>query len=193
MQDKVDEVVEKIKKEDDIFSRARLVRHLLKDKKVKVVDLAKKLGINSSYVCHINRLNRLPDIIIDAYYSKLVSVSHLFLISRIRDFKSMVEVYEKILSNGLSIQATENLLREYLYGIKPKGGYLQDKDRIKLEAGIGKQFENVNAKILQTRVYSKLTIEIKGNLDKTSKILKELAKKLSDRSGERVLDGTDGV
>ncbi len=193
MHDKVDEIVEKIKKEDDIFSRARLVRHLLKDKKVKVVDLAKKLGINSSYVCHINRLNRLPDIIIDAYYSKLVSVSHLFLISRIRDFKSMVEVYEKILSNGLSIQATENLLREYLYGIKPKGGYLQDKDRLKLEAGIGKQFENVNAKILQTRVYSKLTIEIKGSLDKTSKILKELVKRLSDRSGERVLDGTDGV
>lgn len=193
MHDKIDEVVEKIKKEDDIFSRARLVGHLLKDKKVKVVDLAKKLGINSSYVCHINRLNRLPDIIIDAYYSKLVSVSHLFLISRIRDFKSMVEVYEKILSHGLSIQATENLLREYLYGIKPKGGYLQDKDRIKLEAGIGKQFEGINAKILQTRVYSKLTIEIKGNLDKTSKILKELAKKLSDRSGERVLDGADGV
>ncbi|GEM_PF-759142 len=193
MQDKVDEIVEKIKKEDDIFSRARLVGHLLKDKKVKVIDLAKKLGINSSYVCHINRLNRLPDIIIDAYYSKLVSVSHLFLISRIRDFKNMVEVYEKILSEGLSIQATENLIREYLYGIKPKGGYLQDKERQKLEEKVSKQIDGVNVKVIQTRVYSKMTIKIKGSLDKTSKILKEMVRKLSDRPGERILDGTDGI
>lgn len=193
MQDNVDEIVEKIKKEDDIFSRARLVGHLLKEKKVKVVDLSKKLGINSSYVCHINRLNKLPDIIIDAYYSKLISVSHLFLISRLKDFKSMVEVYEKILSGGLSIQATENLIREYLYGIKPKGGYLNDKERLKLEQGISGKAEGVDAKILQTRVHSKLTIEIKGSLDKTSKILKDMAKKLSYGFGERVLDGSDGI
>jgi hypothetical protein len=180
MSEDIEEIVQRIKKEDDIFSRARLVSHLLNDKKVRVIDLARKLGINSSYVCHINRLNKLPDIIIDAYYSKLVSVSHLFLLSRIPDFKKIVDVYEEILSKGLSIQATENLIREHLYGVKPKGGYVIDKERVKMEEKINRRYPDVKAKILQTRVYSKMTLEIKGSLDKTSKTLKEIAAKLSD-------------
>lgn len=173
------DIVERIKKETDVFSKARLVSHLLKEKKVKVADLARNLGINPSYVCHLNRLNRLPDIIIDAYYSKLLTVSHLFLLSRVKDFKQVVAIYEEILSGGLTIQATENLVREHLYGIKPgKGSYLKDSERQKMEKEIKTKYPELDVTLTQTRVYGKMTFKIKGNLDKTSKMIKELFSKL---------------
>lgn len=180
MSNDVDDVIEKIKKETDVFSKARLISHLLKTKNVRVIDLAKKLNINPSYVCHINRLNKLPDIIIDAYYSKLVTVSHLFLLSRITDFKKTVEIYDQILSGSLSVKQTEERIREHLYGIKNKGGYLKDKDREKIEEGIAKKYPGVSAKIIQTRMYGKLKLEIKGSMDTSSKLLKEIGSMLSE-------------
>lgn len=180
MADSIDDVVERVKKESDVFSKARLVGHLLKDKKVKVADLSKKLGINSSYVCHLNRLNRLPDIIIDAYYSKLLTVSHLFLLSRVKDFEKVVAIYEAILAQGLTIQATENMVREYLYGVKPKGNYLKETEREKLSKALTAKYPGLDVKIVQTRVYGKIAFTIKGSLDLTSRLIKDISSKLSD-------------
>lgn len=180
MSNDVDGVIEKIKKESDVFSKARLIAHLLKTKDVRVVDLAKKLNINPSYVCHLNRLNRLPDIIIDAYYSKLVTVSHLFLLSRISDFKKTVEIYDQILSGSLSVKQTEERIREHLYGVKNKGSYIKDNEREKIESGIAKKYPGVTAKIIQTRMYGKLKLEVKGGMDISSKLLKEIGRKLSE-------------
>lgn len=180
MAETIDEIIQRIKKEEDVFSKARLTRYLLKERSLKVKDLAEKLGIKPSYVCHINRLNRLPDIIIDAYYSKLVTVSHLFLLSRIEDFKKMVEIYEEILTRGLSIKETEDSIREHLYGIKNKGKYLKEEQRIKLEEAIDRKYPGVKSKIIQTRVYGKLNITIKGGLDQSTKVIRELSERLSN-------------
>ena len=79
----MDETIEKIKKETDVFSKAKLIRYLIREKNVKVIDLAKKLSLTPSYICHLNRLNSLSEIIVDGYYSHLISTSHLFLLSRI--------------------------------------------------------------------------------------------------------------
>lgn len=174
----VEQIINKIKNETDVFSKARLIGYLLKERDVKVIDLSKKLGINSSYVCHLNRLNKLPDIIIDAYYSKLISVSHLFLLSRISDFKKMVSIYEEILAKNLSIQDTENVMREYLYGVKNRGGYIKDKE--KLQKRLEDKYTDTRATITQTRVYGKLTLQFKGNLEKTTRLIREAVSKLSD-------------
>lgn len=174
----VEQIIDKIKKETDVFSKARLIGYLLKERDVKVIDLSKKLGINSSYVCHLNRLNKLPDIIIDAYYSKLISVSHLFLLSRISDFKKMVSIYEEILAKNLSIQDTENVMREYLYGVKNRGNYMKDKE--KLQKKLEDKYADTRATVTQTRVYGKLTLQFKGNLEKTTRLIREAVSKLSD-------------
>lgn len=174
----VEQIINKIKNETDVFSKARLIGYLLKERDVKVIDLSKKLGINSSYVCHLNRLNKLPDIIIDAYYSKLISVSHLFLLSRISDFKKMVSIYEEILAKNLSIQDTENVMREYLYGVKNRGSYVKDKE--KLQKKLEDKYTDTRATITQTRVYGKLTLQFKGNLEKTTRLIREAVNKLSD-------------
>jgi len=178
MADTVDEIFGKIKNEKDIFAKAKLISTLRREKNVKVIDIAEKLGINSSYVCHINRLNKLPDIIVDAYYSKLISISHLFLLSRLNDKQKMVDIYEKILTQNLSVKDTEDAIREYLYEIKNRGHYIKEKERQFLMGEIAKKNPDVNAALVQTRTRSRLALEIKGNLEKTSKSIKELVKKI---------------
>src|SRR3972149_9624057 len=152
----VDEVIEKIKKETDIFSKARLISYLRRERGVKVIDIAKKLGIKSSYVCHIHRLNKLPDIIIDAYYSKSITISHLFLLSRIDDKGKMVDVYEQILTHGLSVKATEDKIRECLYQVKDKGNFIRDKERQQMVSDMLERHPEVDLKIIQTRTKSKV-------------------------------------
>lgn len=178
MADNIDEVIEKIKKEDNIFNKAKFISSLRRDNDVKVIDIAKKLGIDPSYVCHINRLNRLPDIIVDGYYSKLVTISHLFLISRVKDKQKMVDIYEKILTRNLSVKDTEDAIREYLYDIKNRGHYIKKKEKEFLVSEIDKKNPEIDASIVQTRTRSRLTLEIKGNLEKTSRLIKETVKKI---------------
>ena len=65
-----DKLVEQIKNETDIFNKAKLIEFIIKQKKERIVDLAKKLSMKPSYICHILRLNRLPDLVIDGYYAR---------------------------------------------------------------------------------------------------------------------------
>ena len=55
--------IDKIKKESDIFFKAKLIASFLKEKNFRIIDLAKELQLTSSYICHLLRLNKLPEII----------------------------------------------------------------------------------------------------------------------------------
>ncbi|KKQ24176.1 MAG: ParB-like protein partition protein [Candidatus Roizmanbacteria bacterium GW2011_GWC2_37_13] len=176
----MDETIEKIKNETDVFAKAKLIRYLLREKNFKVIDLAKKLDLTSSYICHLNRLNSLSEIIVDGYYSKLVNISHLFLLSRIKDKKKLIEIYEKVLTDNLTIRQTEELIREVLYEIKTKGSYLKVKDKRELIENFEKKYPDLEVNISQTRMRAKIIFEIKGNLEKTTKFVKELERSISE-------------
>jgi hypothetical protein len=79
----VDPVIEQIKSETNFITKAKLLRFLTVDKEIKIKDISQRLSMKESYVCHILRLNKLNDMIVDGYYSKLISISHLFIISRL--------------------------------------------------------------------------------------------------------------
>lgn len=176
----MDEAIGRIKNESDVFSKAKLIRHLLKEKNVKVADLAGKLSMTSSYLCHINRLNKLPDIVIDGYYSHLINISHLFLISRVNDEKKLIEIYEKVLSDNLTVKQTEDLIREVVYEVKNKGNYIKPKDKSELIKKIKDKIPDSGVLITQTRTRGKIFFEIKGSLEKSSKLIKEIVNKLAD-------------
>ncbi len=176
----MEDTIEKIKKEADVFSKAKLIRYLLVEKDFRVKDLAQKLLITSSYLCHLNRLNNLPDIIVDGYYSKLVDISHLFLISRVKDEKKLLEIYEKVLSDNLTIKETEELIRAVVYQVNVKGSFILAEDKARLSGEIERKFPGVKASINQTRIKTKIELEIKGDLEESSKTAKEVLKKLTD-------------
>jgi ParB family chromosome partitioning protein len=174
----MDDSIEKLKLEKDIFSKAKLVRFLLKEKDIKVMDLAAKLSLTSSYICHLNRLNEIPEIIIDGYYSNLVNISHLFILSRIKDKKKMLEIYEKILSDNLTIRQTDDLISELIHQVKASGKYLIPEEKFKLKEDLEKRFPNMKTSITQTRSRTKINLELKGSLEETSAKTKKIFNEL---------------
>lgn len=178
MSDEIDSYIKQINNETDFFSKAKLIHFLIDKKGQRIVDVAKKLGIKSSYVCHILRLNKIPDLVVDGYYSKLVSLSHLFIISRLKDQEKMIQIYEVILSNGLTVLQTEEKVRDILHNIKTEGIYINEEKRNQIIDSIQKKYPNAIVKIFQTRIKSSFKIEVKGSLSITSKIMQEIAESL---------------
>lgn len=173
MDQDIDSVLTQIKSSHDYFEQARLILLLKRDKGIRIIDISKKLAIKPAYISHILRLNRLPEFVKDGYYSELISISHLFIISRLKTTEQIMEIYEKILADSLTTQQTEELVREMLYQIKDRGEYLSSAEKEKFLKSYEKK-DNIKAKIVQSKLRGKIIIEVKGNLEKTSAELKKI-------------------
>ena len=183
-QSEEDNLIESIKKETDVMQKVRLLTHLTKTLDVKIIDIARKIKVKSSYICHLLRLKRLPEAILDGYYSNSISLSHLFIISRIKDKTKMIDVYEKVLADSLTVKATEELVRDILYGIKTEGEYIGPEEKKEYSERVMGLRKNLKLKIIQTRIKSKIILEVKGNLENTSKVVRGLLNKIE--IGEKV-------
>ncbi len=172
----IDELFEKIKKETDPFSKAKYIKYLIREKNLKIKEIAEKLNLTSSYICHINRLNNLPEVVIDGYYSKVISLSHLFIISRLKEKDKIINLYEKVLSNNLTIIDTENELRNLIYSIKTDGDRLSNEEILKIKKYINKLIPQGKINIIQTKSRLKIEINVIDNLKNTSLILKKIKK-----------------
>jgi len=168
-------LIEQLKLEVDPFAKAKLIFSLIHDHNWYLKDVAKTLSYKPSYICHYLRLNRLPEIIIDGFYSKDVSLSHLFIISRLKNPADMISAYEKVLGKNLTVLQTEELIREMLHHIKTEGESLTGDEKIQYQTRLPKDFK---LKIIQTRIKSKLIFEVKGSLTKTTKAIRQLLDKV---------------
>ena len=162
MEQDVLEYIEQIKNESDYFAKTKLIHFLIHQKNIKVKDLAAALGLKTSYLCHIMRLNKLSEIIMDGYYSKLISMSHLFVISLLKTETDIMDIYEVVLRDSLTVLQTEELVRGKLHGVTSEGEYIQDNRTEKIKTKI-KELFNADAKITQTRSKTKLLIQWKGS------------------------------
>lgn len=83
MSEEVHDIVNKILSTQDVYKKAQYIDFLRTEKKVPLAEISRLIKLKPSYTAHILRLVKLPYIVIDGYYSKLVSATHLFIISRL--------------------------------------------------------------------------------------------------------------
>lgn len=171
-------LLKQIKEDKDIFQKSRLLEYLIKENNLRIIDLANKIGYKSSYICHLLRLKKIPEVVIDGYYSKSISSSHIFILSRLNEKKQMIDLYEKILGDNLTIKETENEVRNYLYQVKSIGKYIKREDVEKLTKRIKEKYPEIDIKIIQTRIKGRVIFEVKGDLEKSSKNIKQVMEKL---------------
>ncbi|MBI4974172.1 hypothetical protein HZC27_06200 [Candidatus Roizmanbacteria bacterium] len=179
MPPEIDHVIEQAKKEKNVITKAKLLRFLTVDKEMRIKDVSRMIGMKESYVCHILRLNKLDDMIVDGYYSKLISISHLFIISRLRTTDEIRLAYEKVISDNLTVIQTEELVREILYEMKSTGEHLPQEEIEKAKKTISDVFAGAKMKLIQTRVKSKIVLEIKGSLTDSTPAIRAIIKKLT--------------
>lgn len=175
-------IIDQIKDSDDYFEKAKLLEFLVREKQVPVKDLGRYLSLKPSHVCHILRLNRLPEMIIDGYYSKLVTISHLFILSRVKDKEKVLEIYEKILGQGLTVLQTEYLVRDALYGIETDGNRVSQEDFKNLSSLITDGIKKADVKLVQSRIKTKLIIEIKGSLKQGGEFLRNFSGRIKKQA-----------
>jgi len=171
-------LLNQIKLNKDIFQKSRLLEYVIREKNLRIIDLANKIGYKSSYICHLLRLKKIPEAVVDGYYSKSISSSHIFILSRLNDKKQMIELYEKILGENFTVKQTENEVRNYLYQVKSIGKYIRKEDVEKLTKKIKEKYPEINIEIIQTRIKGKIIFEVKGDLEKSSKNIKQVIEKL---------------
>jgi len=168
----IEKILTQTKNEADKFDQAKLLLFLKKEKAIPVKELSKKLGYKQAYICNIMRLNRLPEIVKDGYYSHVITLSHLLIISRLKAKEQMVKAYEEVLSRSLTVQQTEILVRNYLYSIKTEGSYIEKKDLTDIMAELKKIDPDINIFLTQSRIRSRLILELRGSLKNTSVTVK---------------------
>ena len=161
MEQDILDYIEQIQREKDYFGKTKLINFLIHQKKVRVKDLAEALHLKPSYLCHIMRLNKLSEIIMDGYYSQLITMSHLFVISLLQSQNDIMDVYEKVLRDNLTVLQTEELVRKKLHGVTSEGEYVQIDTIDAAQSILNNQYK-ATSKVVQTRTKTKLIIEWKG-------------------------------
>ena len=164
---------EDFKSESDHFKKSSILHKLSKELDIKLSEISKNINLSPSYISHIMRLKKLPDLIVDGYYSNLISITHLYIISRLAKHQEMIEVYEEVLTKNLTTIDTEYIVRQKLYGIKEEGSFMLDEEKKQISDKL-KNLLGGEIKIIQSRIKSKLLLEIKGNLKETTEKLKKL-------------------
>ncbi|MBI1862514.1 hypothetical protein HYS00_00140 [Candidatus Microgenomates bacterium] len=172
----VSQLLDQLRAEEDVFKVSSLLHQIIRDEQVPLVTVSRELGAKPSYISHLMRIKKLPSIIIDGYYSKTVSLSHLFIISRLSNVPDMIRVYEQVLSHNLPTAKTEELVREILFHVDSRGERI-DKHKIQL---LKEKFKakKVDLEIVQTRTKGRIALEMKGNLEKTTAFIEELVSAL---------------
>lgn len=164
-----------IQNEGDPIKKAQLFKNLHDEHDVPYGLLAKELEVSPAYISNYLRLLRLPSLVLDGYYAESISLTHLFILSRIKDEDGVISLYEQVLAHEMSALDLEEAVRNILYATVSEG----DPIATPIKAAIIRKFKallpDADIKVIQTRVKSKVVIEVKGNRLKTNEFLRKLS------------------
>lgn len=181
-------LVENVQRVDlNPVDRALAFQRLIEEFGLGVTLIAKRIGKSESYVSNTMRLLALPDAIKDGLVSNAISEGHARAIAGLNDVKLMVDAYKTILAENASVRRAEDLARRLKSKTEQKT--TQKVERIhsdELDAIAKDMAQAVNGlvKITQSKVEARIVFVIRGNLESTSKALKLVHGKLSEKDGK---------
>ncbi|MCR4325072.1 MAG: ParB/RepB/Spo0J family partition protein [Candidatus Curtissbacteria bacterium] len=178
-------IIENVQRVDlNPLERAQAFRRLMDEFNLSTGEIAVKVGKSAPYVSNSLRLLTLPDALKDALASGATTEGHARALSSLEDPHLIVEAYKMVLSQNLSVRGAEELARKLKAreNIAPKQQKpalrLQNEELDKYQADLTQKLSNGDVKaavkISQSRVESKMLIVIKGNVEKTSEVIKRI-------------------
>jgi len=167
--------IQNIQSQTDIFKKAKEIQDLLSLKNLTSRQLAGFMSVDPSYISSLLRLLTLPEIVVDGYYSKSVTATHLIILSRIKDQQLLVSLYEIILTNSLTTAQTERLISEKLQSVDTTGTRVNDQVKQKIKAFFMQIDPTIDVFVTQTRRKASVIITSKGGYTKSSHILSKIS------------------
>ena len=178
-------LVENVQRVDlNPIDRALAFQRLIEEFGLSVTEIAKRIGKSESYVSNTMRLLALPDAIKDGLVSAAISEGHARAIAGLNDVKLMVDAYKTILAENASVRRAEDLARRLKAKSDQQPAHKIERihsDELDTIAKDLAQAVNGLVKITQSKVEARVVFVIRGNLETTSKSLKLIHSRMSDK------------
>jgi len=182
-------IVENVQRIDlNPIERARAFQRLIDEFGLTTADIAQRIGKSQSYVSNSLRLLTLPDAIKDGVLSGLITEGHARALAAITDNSLMIEAYKIVLRESASVRKAEDLARrmkakkgEFFSSSKEALIISDETDKIRkdieeaLSISDGKQVKT-RVKLSRSRVETRLTILLSGDLRETEERLQRIYK-----------------
>lgn len=181
-------IVENVQREDlNPIERALAYKRLIDEFGLGTNEVAKRVGKSAPTVSNTIRLLSLPDAIKDALVAGVITEGHVRPLISLGDPKLMLEVFKKILKDNLTVRQTEDLSRKIKGDVQQKEPknevsqlYVPEQDAMAEE--LKKKYSFDDVAIYQSSKLARITIVVKGDVETTTKKMKELHKILAEGS-----------
>ena len=174
------ELFDKLNQEQDVLQKSVIVKQLRLDREVSVKRIARAIHKHPSYVSHLLRLSKIPQIVVDGYYSEQLSATHLMILSRLQTEEEIIDAYEQILKGNLTAGQTEMLVRKFKYDVEDEGKNIDTRHLEALEKEL-RALLNAKVVLIQSRVRTKIILEKRGNTDTTTAFIEEVVERLKHK------------
>ena len=173
-------IVENVQREDlNPIERALAYKRLIDEFGLGTNEVAKRVGKSAPAVSNTIRLLSLPDAIKDALIAGVITEGHVRPLISLGDTKLMLDLFKKMLRENSTVRQTEEMARKIKGEIEKKEPraivdkiWVEEQDKMALE--IKNAFNLDIAAIFQSRALGRITLGIKGDLEKTGGKLKEI-------------------
>lgn len=177
-------IVENVQREDlNPIERAQAFERLIEEFGLSVTEISKRVGKSDAYVSNTMRLLVLPDAIKDGLMSGAITEGHARAIAGLGDAKLMVDAYKSILAGSISVRDTEDLTRrmkaQYSRKIFTKTERIHNEDLDKIASDLANAVDG-KVKITQSKVEARVSLVIRGDLEKTSQVIKKIHQKMAE-------------
>ena len=161
-------LVENIQREDlDPIEIALSYNKLLKEINLTQEELSLRIGKERSTISNYIRLLKLDPIIQSGLRDNFLSMGHARALINIKEKDKQIEIYKKIVKNGISVRDTEKLLLESKKTLKKENNNYKSKYINQVESKLKKMFDsNISVRSNNSgKGYIKIEFKSQENLE----------------------------
>ena len=174
-------LIENLQRSDlNPIEEARGYKQLIKSSGMTQEALSKAVSKSRSAITNSLRLLDLPDQVQELLFDGKLTAGHARAILAVPFEDARIKLAEKVVAEGLSVRATENLAPLFSVGDTPRTPRPVTPQSYKKAARVLRQFFNTGVKVRSTRGKNKIEIEFKDEED----LSRILASMLDAEGGE---------
>lgn len=179
-------LVENVQREDlNPIERAQSFARLVEEFGLPVSEIAKRVSKSEAYVSNTIRLLKLPDAIKDGLIAGDTTEGHARAIASLVEPKLMVDAYKTLLTENASVRRAEELSRQMKAKMaKPPRAIttrIHTDELAQMEKELIKTLK-CKVKLTQSMSQARMVVIIDGIGTETSKVLKEIHRKLTSNN-----------
>lgn len=173
-------IVENVQREDlNPIEKALAYKRLIDEFGLGTNEVAKRVGKSAPTISNTIRLLSLPDAIKDALVAGVITEGHVRPLISLGDPKLMLDVFKKILKDNLTVRQTEDLSRrikgeEQQKDPKSQVTQLWVPEQDEMAKQILEKYKFDDVKIFQSSKLARMTVIIKGNVEDTTRKIKQI-------------------